>query len=147
MNNFPNLPTLGKLKSHILSLFRPVARNIFGIHDPAGIHYLFQLRMNLSPLRSHKKLYNFADTPTDECLCGHGKETTFHFLFTCPLYAIHRGTLAANVIQILRNNNLNHLGNDIKIYLYGHYSMNDADNKSVLLSTVKYLKDTQRFSK
>ena len=35
------------------SLFR---KSTFGIHDPSGFRYLFQLRVGLSPLRYHKTL-------------------------------------------------------------------------------------------
>jgi len=146
ISNFANMPSFSKLKSHVTSLLRPKARSIFGIHDPAGVHYIFQLRIGVSPLRSHKKRLNFADTPSEICSCGHGIENTNHFLFECPFYTTQRASLATSVIQILLNNNLNHLGNQSKIYLYGHFSMNNTDNKAVLLSTIKYLKDTERFS-
>ena len=49
------------LKNILILFFRPKANNIFGIHDPVGLRYLFQLRVNLSPLRSHKFRHNFAD--------------------------------------------------------------------------------------
>ena len=63
---FENVPSIDKLKDHILSLVRPKGRCIFGIHDPLGLQYLFQLRVSLSPLRSHKKHHNFIDTPSDK---------------------------------------------------------------------------------
>ena len=53
------------MKANILSRIRPIQKNIFGIHDPLGLRYLFQLRVGLSPLRHHKKLHNFADTPSE----------------------------------------------------------------------------------
>ena len=80
---------------------------IFGIHDPAGLRYLFQLKVGLSPLRSHKYRHNFTDTTSDICHCNQGIEDTNYFLFSCPDYAILRGTLAASVINILQKNNLN----------------------------------------
>ena len=146
MSHFSNMPTFSLLKKHLLSLFRPKPRSLFGIHDPLGIHYLFQLRVGLSLLRSHKKRHNFADTPCDTCHCTQGIENTSHFLFQCPSYVTQRATLAASVIQILLRNNLNNLGNQECLYLYGHCSMNDNDNKAVLLSTIKYIKDTGRFA-
>ena len=121
-------------------------KSTFGIHDPTGIRYLFQLRVLLSPLRSHKKNHNFDDTPSDLCPCSEGVEDTNHFLFKCPLHATQRVTLATSVIGILLKYNLNHLGNQVQIYLYGHDSMSNIDNKAILLSTIKYIKDTERFS-
>ena len=55
ITNFQNVPPLTSLKTHILSLIHPKIKSIFGVHDPLGLRYLFQLRMNLSPLRSHKR--------------------------------------------------------------------------------------------
>ena len=140
------MPSLNKLKNHLNAFFRPKPSSIFGIHDPLGIRYIFQLIVGLSPLRSHKRKHNFIDTPTDTCLCNQGIEDTNHFLFLCPFYAIQRATLAASVIIILQNYNLNHLGNQLELYLYGHQSINLTDNRRILSSTVKYIKDTRRFS-
>ena len=72
--------------NHILSLIRPKKKCIFGIHDPLGLRYLFQLRAGLSSSRYHKKCHNFFDTPTDKCLCNQGIEDTNRFLFLCPFF-------------------------------------------------------------
>ena len=146
ITNFQNNPTFTSLKAHILSLIRPKIKSTFGVHDPLGLPYLFQLRVNLSPLRSHKRHHNFADTPSEICECNQGVECTRHFLFEYPRYANHRATLAVSVIDILQRNNLNHLGNQLELYLYGHPSLNLVDNRQILLSTIKYIKDTKRFS-
>ena len=146
IGHFPNMPSLNVLKSYLQSFFRPIKRSIFNIHDPTGTRYLFQLRLGLSPLRSHKKRHNFEDTPSDLCRCNVGIEDTHHFLFKCPFLAIQRATLAVKVIGILLRNNLNHLGNMEKVYLYGNNSMNHTDNKNVLLATIEFIKNTKRFS-
>jgi len=146
ISHFAAMPTFDCLKNYILSFFRPKPRSIFGIHDALGIHYLFQLRVGLSPLKSHKKRHNFIDTSSDTCYCTHGVENTNHFLFECPSYAHQRAILAGSVIQILLKNNLNHLANEVRLYLYGDDSMSDTDNKDILRSTIKYIMDTDRFS-
>ena len=33
-----------------------------------------------------------------------------------------------------------------QLYLYGHQSINSTDNRKILLSTIKYMKGTLRFS-
>ena len=99
-----------------------MTKSIFGIQDPAGLRYLFQLRVGLSPLRSHKYRHNFTDTTSDICHCNQGIEDTNHFLFSRPGYAILRANLAASVINN-KKNNLNYLGNQSKLYLYGHPSI------------------------
>ena len=72
------------------------------MHDPLGLWHLFQLRVGLSNLRYHKKCHNFFDNPSGKCLCNHDIEDTNHFLFSCPLFAFRRATLAINVIAILQ---------------------------------------------
>ena len=134
------------LKTHIKTFFRPKTKSMFGIHDPLVIKYLFQLRVNLSPLKSHKRRHNFNDSPSDICHCTQGIEDTTHFLFVCPSYATQRATLATSVIEILLKNKLNHLGNQVQLYLYGHDSMSNIDNRAIFLSTIKYVKDSRRFS-
>ena len=99
----------------------PKKKSIFDIHDPTGTRILFQFRLGLSPLRSHKKRYKFIDTPL--------------------LLAV-----STTVIPILISNNLNRLANDENLYLYGHNSINDNDNKAILVATIKFLKATNRFS-
>ena len=110
------------------------------IHDPIGTRYLYQLRVSLSPLRSHKNHHNFIDTPSDLCPCSQGVEDTNNFLFKCPFHATQRAALAANVIGILLNYNISHLGNLVHLYLYGHESISNIDNKAILLSPIKYIK-------
>ena len=140
------MPSYSILKTHLLSFFRPSKRSIFNIHDPTGIRFLFQLRLGLSPLRSHKRRHGFDNTPSEACLCNTGEEDTKHFLFKCPFYAIKRASLATKVVPILIRNNLNHMSEDEKLYLYGNDSMSDSDNKVILLATMKFIKETNRFS-
>ena len=86
-------------------------------------------------LRYHKKCHNFIDTHS---LINVDIEDTNHFLFSCPFFVAQRATLASSVIQILQKCNLNHLGNQPHLYLYGHPIINLADNIKILLSTIKY---------
>ena len=145
ITNYQNLPSFTSPKAHILSLIRPKIKSTFGIHDPLGLRYIFQLRVKLSPLRNHKRHHNFADTPSEIRECNQDIEDTRHFLFECRRYARHRAILAIRIIEILQQNNLNHLGNLPELYLYGHKSLNVTDNKSIVLSTIKYIRDTQCF--
>ena len=84
ITHFGDIPSFNVLKKHILSLIRPKKKCIFGIHDPLGLRYIFQLRVGLSSLRCHKNRHNFIDTPSDICLCNQGIGDTNHFLFLCP---------------------------------------------------------------
>ncbi len=146
VTHFSTMPMPSVLKQHLVSLFRPVGKSIFNIHDPLATKYLFQVRLGLSPLHNHKINHNFKDTPSIACFCGTGIEDTSHFLFRCPLHASHRAVLAAKVIEVLTKNNLNHHGNDVSIYLYGHFSLKDEDNRSIILATLDFLKNTNRLT-
>ena len=146
ISNFEVFPSFDNLKDHMLSLFRPKNKSIFGVHEPLGIRHLFQLRVSLSDLRSDKARHNFIDTPYDNCHWNQGSEDSSHFLFTCPSYITQRVTLVNSVKEVLRRNNLNHLENQLQLYLYGHYSLNHGDNRLILMATLKFIKDSRRFS-
>ena len=107
ISHFEDFPSFDSLKDHVLSFFRPKIKSIFDVHDP--IRYLFQLRVSVSPLRSHKSRHNFLDTPSDIWHCNQGVEDTSHFLFFCHSYVTLRATFATSVNEILLKNNLNHL--------------------------------------
>ena len=135
------------IKTHILKIIRPNHKSFYDIHDPIGLHYLFQLGTELSPLQGHKFRHNFRDTPTNTCICNQGVEDTSHFLFECCNFAIHRVTLAVDVTNILRKHNLLNLANNVDLYLYGKPHLPVDDNKQILLATIKYVKKTNRFSR
>ena len=146
ITQFEYFPTFDGLKDHLIAFCRPDAKSTFGLHDPIGLRLLFQLRVSLSPLLSHKKRYNFIDTPSDICHCNQGIEDTSHFFFSFPSYVNERAALTSTVNEILRKTNLNHLRNQLKLYLYGHSSIIYLDNRKILMSTIKYIKNTERFS-
>ena len=145
ITNFQGIITKISIKSRILKTIRPVSKSVYNIHDPIGIHYLFQLRTGLSPLRSHKYRHNFLDTPTEICSCNQGVETTNHFLFECLDFAIPRVDLAVDTTNILRKYNLLNLANNVDFYLYGHSNLTLDENRRILSSTIKYIKKTERF--
>ena len=111
ISHFQNVPSLGTFKYHIISLIHPEKKSIFGIHDPTGVRYLFQLRVGLCSLSYHKKRHNFVDTPSNECQCNFGIEDTNHFLFFCLFCETQRATLVTCVNGILQKYNLDDLGN------------------------------------
>ena len=46
ITDFRSMPSFNRLKAQILSLIRPDIRTTFGVHDPLGIGYLFQMMVN-----------------------------------------------------------------------------------------------------
>ena len=47
--------SISVFKQNILKTYRPVKKSIFNIYEPKCIKWIFQLRVGLSPLKSHKK--------------------------------------------------------------------------------------------
>ena len=98
ISNYKDVLSIGVLKQDNISLIRPEYKLCFKIHDPAGIRYLFQLRVSLSRLKGHKFHHKFIDTPSGACHCNRdiedtrhcnrGIEDTRHFLLLCPSYVI-----------------------------------------------------------
>ena len=144
--DFTEMPSFNILKQHFLSLFRPEKKSIFNIFNPTGIRNLFYLRVGLSPLRGHKHRHGFIDTPSATCICKDGFEDTSHFLFVCSFYINQRKTLRDTVSRILQKYNLINLVDQSHVYLYGNKSIAFADNKEIILSTIKFINDTDRFS-
>ena len=67
IKHFDTMPSISKLKEHFLSLCRPNIKSTFNIYDPIGLRCIFQLRLRLSPLRSHKWRHNFIETTSNIC--------------------------------------------------------------------------------
>ena len=144
--DFHTCTSLSSFQKNNLNLIRPYSKPVYGVHDPVGLKRLFQLRVQLSPLKCHKKRHNFIDTPWNWCDCHCAPEDTKHFLFHCTLFAAPRLGLQASVLNILVVNKLVYLAEDVNFYLYGHDSLTiNAGNKRILLSTIKYIKKTGRF--
>ena len=49
-----NIETLSGFKNKLLKIIKPEAHSIIKIHDPDNLKYLFQLRVGLGLLKSHK---------------------------------------------------------------------------------------------
>ena len=144
--DFCSAQSLGLFKKSLANLVRPKPRPLYGIHDPIGVKFLFQLRVGLSPLKFHKKRHNFTDTPNDWCDCFCAPEDIPHFLFFCTLHTIPRADLLNSVKNILVSNNLQHLSENVETYLYGHPSLSLLENKTIVLSTIKFIKESKRFT-
>ena len=145
MSNFQNLPSFLCLKAHLVSLFRPPPKPIYGIHDHVSLRNLFQLRVGLSKLRHHKRRHNFLDTPSDQCLCKTGVEDCGHFFLLCPFYNSHRTILQTKVNGILFKSGIN-LVLTSEIYLYGHKSLSVNYNHDLLLATLEFIVKSNRFA-
>ena len=86
--NYKDVPSIGIFKKDIISLIHPDLKS----HDPAGIRYLFQLRVSLS----HWYPFWYLS------LQPKGIEDTRHFLLLC--HAIQRIKLVISVNEIFTQN-------------------------------------------
>ena len=146
ISDFEDRPTYCKLKSHLISLYRPKAKSIFDTYNPTLLRYLFQLRLGLSKLRYHKKRHGFKDTVTDKCLCKLGTEDTHHFFLVCPFYATHREVLTHEIEKILHDREITEFNFSVNLFLYGHPSLDQKDNTKVISHTLDYIKNTNRLT-
>ena len=139
--------SLSIFKKNILKIIRPVKSSIFMIHNPNGIRWIFQLRVGLSPLKSHKKHHEFKDTPDDECICRNA-ETMQHFLLKCPIYNIHRLSLFQTLNPTLLANDLQNLNDRemVRLLLYGHEKLQLHENQNIVKATINFIEMTTRFS-
>ena len=131
----------------MLKLYRPNKNEIYGIHDPIGLRFLFQLRVDLSPLKYHKYSHHFLDIINPQCLCNDDVENTCHYLLKCPLFLESRGILLDSVLPILSARNLHEVTDLtlVKILLYGHSSLTNQENCLIIKATINYLKNSGRF--
>ena len=141
-------PSVAVFKKKLLSIIRPTAKSVFGIHDPLGLSYLSQLRVGLSKLNFHKFSHNFKDTLKPLCPANDGIEDTEHFLLLCPSFDIQRRDLLAEISQLLQPYvQINNLSNIvlIKLLLYCDKDFSNSINKSILQLTINFIHKTGRF--
>ena len=138
--------SLSTFRNNIIKIIRPEKRSLFSIYDPIGTSWIFQLRVGLSPLKSHKKAHNFRDTNDDRCICMI-EESTEHFLLKCPIYIEQRQKLFQTLDPILMTTNLHQLNDKERtlLLLYGHQKLSFGVNRTILKETINFIRETSRF--
>ena len=121
-------------------------KKLYNIHD-SGIKWIFQLRVGLSPLKSHKKAHHFQDTPYDTCNCSlRVAETTCHFLLHCSNFIVQRNVLFNVKNPILRSTPFLADEELVHLLLYGNEKFKFEDNQNILIATIEFIRNTSRFS-
>ena len=140
-------PSLSTFKTKLLTIIRPPAKSVFGIHDPLGLSYLTQLRVGLSKLNCHKFNHNFRDTINPMCPTNDGIEDTEHFLLLCPSFVMHRRDLLTNVLSLVRPFGYISLSNKdlIQLLLFGGKDLTNELNRKIIELTLHYINNTGRF--
>ena len=143
-HKFHSSTSLSTFKSQILTFIRPEPKLTFNINDRQGLKHIFQLRVGLRLLKSQKKCHNFIDTPSDWGECNSAPENTY-YLLQCHLFHFPRIELINSITSIVSPYNLIDVIDNQVIYLYGHRSISCENNRKIILSTLKYIKETGRF--
>ena len=141
-------PSIAVFKKKILSIIRPPAKSVYGIHDPKGLSYLTQLRVGLSKLNFHKFKHNFRDTINPICPTSDGIEDTEHFLLLCPSFDVQRQDLLAGIVELLRPFvSITDFSNDAltQLLLYGNQELSYDLNKNILKLTLRFIHESGRF--
>ena len=118
----------------------------FSIYDPLGIKLLNRLRVDSSHLNEHKLRHNFADTLNPLCSCSLETESTVHFFPRCRYYNNIRITLM-NELSDIDNSITSRQPNELlRIILYGDCKLKDDVSKLILIATIQFIKNSNRFN-
>ena len=118
----------------------------FSIYDPLAIKLISRLRVDFSHLNDHKFRHNFADTLNPLCSCSLETERMAHFFLRCRYYSIIRITLM-NELNDTDNSITSRQTNELlRIILYGDCKFKDDVNKRILIATIQFIKNSNRFN-
>ena len=104
---------------------------------------LTRLRLGFSHLREYRSRHGFKGTLNPLCSYSIKGETTTHMRY--QFYNSNRTTLTNDLENVpisfstVSNNNL------ISWLLYGDDKFDDTKNRKILMSTIRFAKDSQRF--
>ena len=139
-----NLTSHNTFKSSLLSFIRPLHCDTFGIHNPIGLQILARLRTGLSNLNEHKFKHIFRNFLNPLCACNLEPEAISHYLLRCHLFQTERRTLLNDIKEIDENIVTDHKNDLDQILLYGNERYRYDTNRMILLSTIKFCRDSKR---
>ena len=101
IKNSQNIPTFKKhIKIHLNIGTQSLNENSLDhIHDGLLGKILTQIKLKLSPLRSHLFNYNLTDNPFCPA-CKDSIETPLHFFTECIAYRTHRNPMLTNLLEL-----------------------------------------------
>ena len=115
-------------KSGILKIVCPKKKSIFGLSCHNRVRHIFMLRLEHSPLQSHKEAHDFPNVYSACDVCE-TEETSEHYFLTWMSYSLARTTMIRKVSEII-GVNLSTLPRrtQISILLYGRADLTDDKN-------------------
>ena len=130
----------------LLKFIRPVQRKNFNINDSVGVKILTRLQLGFSHLREHKFRHGFRNILNPLCSCSIKAETTTHYFLGCHFYNAKTSALINELNEVgISFSSLNE-NKFIDLILYGSEKFDDKKNDKILISTIKFIKDSQRFN-
>ena len=124
--------------------------SVYNNRKPIGLKLLTRLRLGLSHVNEHRFNHNFENCVNPLCIYLYSleAETTSHFFLYCHYYHLIRLTLFINELWEI-DMNLPNLSEKkfLNIILYGSSHFSDSQNQSILNSTIKYITDSNHFSR
>ena len=124
---------------------RLAQRKTFNINDSVVVKLLTRLRLGFSHLREHKVRHGFRDILNPLCPCTIETEITAHYFLRCHLYNANSSALMNELNEIDSSFSTLNENKFIDLILYGNDKFDDKKNHRILMSTIKLIKDSQRF--
>ena len=132
-------------RNTLLKFIRPAQRKTFNINDSVGVKLLTRLRLGFSHLREHKFRYGFRDILNPLCPCSIETETTAHYFLRCHFYNANRSALMNELNEVDTSFSTLNENKFIHLIFYGSDKFDDKKNHNILMSTIKFFKDSQKF--
>ena len=92
-----NSASFSYFKENIIKFIKPALNSIFQYHNPKGIKYLTQQRVNDIHLRDHNFQHSFQDTINPHCTCSLEVEATNRFVLHYSYYKNERHVLLVKI--------------------------------------------------
>ena len=133
-------------RKKLLNFIKSTENKTVSIYDHLRIKLLNRLRVYFSHLNEHKIRHHFSDTLNPSCSCCLETESTAHFFLRCRNYTNIRKTLV-NELNDIDNSITSREPNELlRIILYGDCKFKDNVNKRILIKTIQFIKNSNRFN-
>ena len=132
-------------RNTLLKFIGPAQRKTFNINDSVGVKLLTRLRLGFSHLRDHNFRNGLRDILNPLCPCSIETKTTAHYFLRCHFYNVNRSALMSQLNEIDSSFSALNENKFIGLILYGRDKFDDKRNHNILMSTIKFIKDSQRF--
>ena len=130
------LPTYDTFKAHLKSKLQVPDEYYYYGERWASVHHA-RMRIGCSKLNSDL-CYNLHVINNPTCQCGAPSETSYHYLFECPLFANERVTMFNTISHITRIT--------LKVLLFGKSELTLDQNQTIFEAVHTFIKSTQRFN-